>query len=214
MRRANILEKTLMLRKIKAGREGGNREWDGWMASPTQWTWVWANFRREWKIGKPGLLPFMGSQTVGHNWEIKQQQSLESPSNNCEPPASFMGFPGSSAGKESACNAGDSGTIHGLGKSPQEGIGYPLQYSYTSLVAQLVKNLPALQETWVWSLGWKIPRRRERLPTPVFWPGEFSGLYSPWGHRELDTSEWLHFILISIILKEKTLKNKNILKDP
>ena len=59
------------------------------------------------------------------------------------------GFPGSSAGKESACNAGDPDLIPGSGRSPAEGIGYPLQYSWASLVAQLVKNLPAMQETWV-----------------------------------------------------------------
>ena len=60
-----------------------------------------------------------------------------------------MGFPGSSAGKESACYAGDSGLIPGSGRSAGEGIGYPLQYSCASLVAQLVKNLPAMGETWV-----------------------------------------------------------------
>ena len=87
--------------------------------------------------------------------------------------------------KKSTYNAGDPGSIPGLGRSPGEGIGYPLQYSWASLVAQLVKNPPAVWETWVWSLGWvgKIPWRRERLPTPVFWPGEFQGLYSPWSHR-------------------------------
>ena len=68
-----------------------------------------------------------------------------------------MGFPGSSAGKESACNAGDSGSIPGLGSSPEEGIGYLLQYYWDSLVTQLVKNLPAMQETWVRSLGWEDP---------------------------------------------------------
>ena len=66
-----------------------------------------------------------------------------------------MGFPGSSADKESTCNAGDPGLIPGSGRSPGEGIGYPLQYSWTSLEAQLVKNLPAMQETWVQSLGWE-----------------------------------------------------------
>ena len=60
-----------------------------------------------------------------------------------------LGFPGSSAGKESACNAGDPSLIAGLLISPGEGIGYPLQYSWASQVAQLVKNLPAMQETWV-----------------------------------------------------------------
>ena len=67
----------------------------------------------------------------------------------------FLGFPGGSVGKESACNAGDLGLIPGLG----------------------------------------IPWRRERVPTLVFWPGEFHGQYSPWGRKELDTTEWLslHF---------------------
>ena len=60
-----------------------------------------------------------------------------------------LGFPGSSAGKESACNAGDRGLILGLGGSAGEEIGYPLQYSWASPVAQVVKNLPAMRETWV-----------------------------------------------------------------
>ena len=63
------------------------------------------------------------------------------------------GFPGSSAGKESACNAGDPGLIPGLGTT-REGIGYPLQYSWAFLMAQLVKNPPAVWKTWVQSLGW------------------------------------------------------------
>ena len=65
----------------------------------------------------------------------------------------YSGFPGSSVGKESACSAGSS--VPGLGKSTGGGIDYPLQYSWASLVAQLVKNLPAMRETWVWSLGWE-----------------------------------------------------------
>ena len=59
------------------------------------------------------------------------------------------GFPDSSAGRESAYNAGDPGSIPGLGRSSGEGIGYPLQYSWASLVPQLVKNPPAMWETWV-----------------------------------------------------------------
>ena len=65
-----------------------------------------------------------------------------------------MGFPDSSAGKESAYNAGDPSLIPRLGRSPGEGIGYPLQYFWASLVAQLVKNPRAMWETWVRSLGW------------------------------------------------------------
>ena len=66
-----------------------------------------------------------------------------------------MGFPGSSAGKESACNAGDPGLISGSGRSPGKEIGYGLQYSWASPVAQLVKNPPAVWETWVQPLGWE-----------------------------------------------------------
>ena len=66
-------------------------------------------------------------------------------------------FPHSSVGEESACNAEDPGLIPGLGRSPGEGIGYPFQYSWAFLVAQLVKDLPAMRETWVQSLGWEDP---------------------------------------------------------
>ena len=59
------------------------------------------------------------------------------------------------AGKESSCNSGDPGLIPGSERSAAEGIGYPLQYSWVSLAAQLVKNLPAMWETWARSLGWE-----------------------------------------------------------
>ena len=74
-----------------------------------------------------------------------------------------MGFPDSSVGKESACNAGDPGSIPGLGRSTGEGIGYPLQYSWASLVAQLVKNLPTMRETWVRYLGWEDPLEKGKV---------------------------------------------------
>ena len=102
----------------------------------------------------------------------------------------YKGFPDSSVGKESACNAGDHNLIPALGRTPRERIGYPLQYSQTSLVAQLVKNPSAM-----WGDLGSIPGLRRSpgegnwLPTPVFWPGEFQGLYSPWGYKESDTSE-------------------------
>ena len=66
-----------------------------------------------------------------------------------------MGFPGSSVGKESAYSAGDPSSIPGSGKSAGKGIGYPLQYSWASLVAQMVTNPPAVWETWVQSLSWE-----------------------------------------------------------
>ena len=74
--------------------------------------------------------------------------------------ASYQGFPGGSTGKEPACNVGDLGSIPGLGRSAGEGIGYPLQYAWASLVAQLIKNLPAMQETPVRSLGWEDPMQK------------------------------------------------------
>ena len=67
----------------------------------------------------------------------------------------LISFPGSSAGKESTCNSGDPGLIPGMGRSPGEGIGYPLQYSRGFLVVQMVNNLPAMCKTLVQSLGWE-----------------------------------------------------------
>ena len=86
-----------------------------------------------------------------------------------------LGFPGSSVGKESACNAVDPGSIPGWGSSPGKGIGYPLQYCWASLVAQLVKNSPAKREPGFDPWVGKIPWRRAWQPTLVFLPGE-----SPW----------------------------------
>ena len=74
-------------------------------------------------------------------------------------------FPCDSAGKESACNAGDLGSIPGSGRSSGEGIGYPLQYSWASLLAQRAKNLLVLHKTWVWSLSWEDPLE-EGIATP------------------------------------------------
>ena len=82
MQRADSLEKTLMLGKLKTGREGEDR--DGWMASPTQWTWVWASSGRWWRTGKPGVLQSIGSQRVGH-WVTEQQGHLPSASAETEP---------------------------------------------------------------------------------------------------------------------------------
>ena len=91
-----------------------------------------------------------------------------------------LGFPDSSVGKESICTEGEPGSIPGLGISTGDEIGYPLQCCWASLVAQLVKNLPAMRETGFDPCVGKIPWRRERLPTPVFWPGEVHGSAKSW----------------------------------
>ena len=83
-------------------------------------------------------------------------------------------FPDGSVGKESACNAGIPGSIPGSGRSTGEGMGYPLQYSWASLVVQLIKNPPAMQETWVQSLCWEdAPENGKGYPL------EYSGLENP-----------------------------------
>ena len=97
-------------------------------------------------------------------------------------------FTGSSAGKEFTYNAGDPGSIPGLGRSPGEGIGYALQYSWASLVAQLVKNPPVMRDTWVRSLGWEDPQEKGKAThsSILAWR-----IPSPWGHKESDTTEQL-----------------------
>ena len=68
MSRADSFEKTLMWERLKAGGEGDDRGWDGWMSSPTQWTWVWVNSGSWWWTGRPGVLQSMGLQRVRHDW--------------------------------------------------------------------------------------------------------------------------------------------------
>ena len=94
-------------------------------------------------------------------------------------------------------NAGDMGSIPGWGRSPKEGIGYPLQYFGASLVAQMVKNLPAMREAWVQSLSWKdYPAGGHGNPLQYFSLENSHGQrslagYSPWGHKEMDMTERL-----------------------
>ena len=99
---------------------------------------------------------------------------------------SFL-FLDSSAGKESALNAGDPSSIPGSGRFAGEGIGYPLQYSWASLVAQLVKNPPVVQETWVQSLSWEDPLEKGKATH-----SSFLACRIPWtivyGVTELDTT--------------------------
>ena len=76
MWRADSFEKTLVLGKIEVGREGDDRGWDGWMASLTQWTWVWLNSGSWWWTGRPGVLRFMGLQRVRHDWVTELSWTL------------------------------------------------------------------------------------------------------------------------------------------
>ena len=104
------------------------------------------------------------------------------------------GFPGSSAGKESTCNAGEPSLIPRLGRSTGEGIGYSLQYSWTSLVPQMVKNLPAMRETGIRSLGLEDPLEKGMtthssiLAWRIPWTEELAG-YSTCSFKESDMTE-------------------------
>ena len=109
----------------------------------------------------------------------------------------YQGFPYGSVGKESTCNAGDPSSIPGSGRSPGEGIGYPLQYTWASLVAQLVKNPPAVRETWVQSLGWEdlLEKGMATHSSTHAWKIPYQlplAGYSPWCRKESDTTEQLH----------------------
>ena len=100
---------------------------------------------------------------------------------------------------------------------PTEPPGKPLTSSRlsiaASLVAQLVKNPPAMCETWVRSLDWEDSLEKGRLPTPVFWPGEIHGLYSPWGHKESDTTERLSPTLYKVLFCFEIVIVHSILKE-
>ena len=83
MQRTDSLEKTLMLGKIEDRRRRDNRGWDGWMASPTWWTWLWVSSRSWWLIGKPDMLQSMGSQWVRHDW-VTELNWTQLNSNQCK----------------------------------------------------------------------------------------------------------------------------------
>ena len=95
-----------------------------------------------------------------------------------------MGFPDSSIGKESACNARDPRLIPGSGRATGKRIGHQLQYFWLSLVVQLVKNPPGMQEIWVRSLGLGDPLEKGKATQSSILSREFHGLYSPWGCKE------------------------------
>ena len=107
------------------------------------------------------------------------------------------GFPDSSVGKEPTYNAGDLGCIPGSGRSPGEGIGYPLQSSWSSLVAQLVKNLLAMRETWVRSLGWEDPLKKGTAThsSILVWRIPWT-VTSPLGCKQSDMTERLSLSLL------------------
>ena len=116
MWRTDSLEKTLMMGKIEGRRRRDNRRWDGWMASPTRWTWVWASSGSWWWTGKPGVLQSTGSQRVRHDWATGLNLKW------------IVGFPSWLSGKESTRQWRTLG-FHPWLESPGEENGNPFQYS-------------------------------------------------------------------------------------
>ena len=108
-----------------------------------------------------------------------------------------MDFPDSSVGRESSCRAGDPSSTPGWGRSAGEGIGYPLQYSWASFVAQLVKNPPAMWETWVRSLGWEdILEKGTATHSSI--PAWRIPWYSPWIAKSQTRLSNFHFHFTSL----------------
>ena len=134
MWRLTHLRRPWFWERLRAGGEGDNRGWDGWMASSTQWTWVWVNSGSWWWTGRPGVLWFMRLQRVRHDWVTEL---------NCT-------------------------------------------------VAQLVKNLPAMGETWVWSLGWEDPLEEGKV-----YPLQCSGLENSMDYKTTFTFFSLHEMIAS-----------------
>ena len=114
------------------------------------------------------------------------------------------GLPCSSAVKESTCNAVDPVQLLGREVPLKKGSAAHSKCSWASLVAQMVKNLPAMQENWVWSLGWDDPLEEAWQRTPVFLPGESRRQrslvgYSPWGCKEWNMTEWLSIYIYMLL---------------
>ena len=126
------------------------------------WVWVWgsqATCLPAVELGAPSALLNFTRYVSKFQLIIAHSQASGRPEAGLSLLTEYStgGIPSSSASKEFACNAGDPGSIPGSGRSPGEGIGYALQYSWASQVAQLVKNLLAMWETWVRFLGWEDP---------------------------------------------------------
>ena len=191
------LEKTLMLGKMRAEGEEGIRGWDGWMTSPVQWTWIWANSGIWWWTGRPDVLQSMGSQRVRHDWATEHQQQWER-----------KGLQGPALSTEKITWESNCG----------EHWGFPLKTelrSYCKHWTMIVQTdtvrelLPTnLQKMPEWAEPWELTHRRAEpgsdsgqqaqlggvlmlkagQPTPVLLPGESQGQrsllgYSPWSCR-------------------------------
>ena len=172
------------------GGEGDDRGWDGWMTSPTQWTWVWVSSGSWWWTGRPGVLRFMGLQRIGYNWatelnwtdgnlDLKFLLCLEQ-LNHIKYCQSSNGLPWWLSSKESACNEGDPASVPGLGRSPGGRHGNPLQYS-------CLENLMD-RGTW-WAIVHRVTKSCRQL--------------SDWAHY--DMTQGKHSLRIDMFFENRIL---------
>ena len=151
--------------RLRAGRKGDDRGWDGWMASPTQWTWVWVDSEIWWWTGRPGMRRFLGSQRVGHDWvtELNWTEGVEK---------NWPHFSNENISR------------------PPRSINLRSVNQYYSLIV----NNGNLQLIWLGQIIAGSYRRRKWQPTPVLLPGKSRGRRSlvgcsPCGRTESDTTE-------------------------
>ena len=165
-------EKTLMLGKTEGKRQRGSRRWDGSIASPTQWTWVWANSGRYWRTEKPGMLQSMESQRVGHNLATKQQQHKghwleEWHEGNVgiiweiEQGHEGLGELWKQVLNRIRCSGVWDSKRQETSMFSVKGQTWWICHFFFFLVAQMVKHLPTMRETWVRFLGQEDPLEKE-----------------------------------------------------
>ena len=179
---------------LKAGGEGDDKGWDGLMASPTQWTWIWVDSRSWWWTGKPGLLWFIGSQRVGHDWatELNWTDVRKLRSKFIIPPQKTTNCFGIICWKDYPFL-----TVSGAFEVNPLLI-YMWVYFWTLYSVPL--HLSLYQQPWY--------DRRKWQPTPVFLPGKSHDRrslvgYSPWVCKESDVTERFHCLHCFTVLKLK-----------
>ena len=190
MRRADSLEKIRCLERLSTKGEGGSRGWDGWMASPTQWIWVWANFGRQRRTGKPGVLQFMELQRVGYDLVTEQH------SNKDEIILDFLGGPktwwqvsleetGKGKAEKWAKKWPGSETGQDLVKEGQEPP--PAGSCKEQILPRACRKLVALPTPWFWASGVQSCERLNfccfKPPSLWYFVTAAVGNQSRWGLR-------------------------------
>ena len=184
--------------RLRAGGEGDNRGWDGWMASLTQWTWVWVDSGSWWWTGRPGMLQSMGLQIVRHDWVNELNWTSKA--------IWSWSFPCSVIVDYSFTLLTSNWPVQIFLFPPDSVfIGYMFLRIFPFLLGCPVCWCLVFYSSPYDPWAGKIPWRRKWQPTPVFLPGKSHGQrslvgYSPWGRKESDTTKRLHFHFLSFFL--------------